>query len=46
MARGLTRDEATSVIVKGFASMDIAGLPPLLATELERAMKLSQEQAL
>ncbi|MFH1485060.1 MAG: SufD family Fe-S cluster assembly protein [Chloroflexota bacterium] len=46
MARGLTRDEATSAIVKGFISMDIKGLPPGLETQLHRAIKLSQRQAL
>jgi len=46
MARGLTRDEATSAIVKGFISMDVKGLPPLLARELEQVSELGQEQAM
>ena len=36
MSRGLTEDEAASMIVKGFLSMDIAGLPPELAAETKK----------
>lgn len=35
MARGLTQEEATSLIVKGFLSMDIEGLPEALKYELD-----------
>lgn len=41
MSRGLTEDEAASMIVKGFLSMDIAGLPPELASETKRMIDLS-----
>lgn len=41
MSRGLTEDEAASMIVKGFLSMDIAGLPPELAAETKRMIDLS-----
>ncbi len=43
MARGLTRDEATATIVRGFLRVDIEGLPPMLSTELNRAIEASQE---
>jgi len=43
MARGLTRDEATATIVRGFLRVDIEGLPPMLSAELQRAIKASQE---
>ena len=41
MSRGLTEDEAASMIVKGFLSMDIAGLPPELAAETKKMIDLS-----
>jgi Fe-S cluster assembly scaffold protein SufB len=43
MARGLTRDEATATIVRGFLNVDIDGLPPLLNDELKKAIKDSEE---
>jgi Fe-S cluster assembly scaffold protein SufB len=43
MARGLTRSEATATIVRGFLRVDIAGLPPLLSTELRRAIEASEK---
>jgi Fe-S cluster assembly scaffold protein SufB len=43
MARGLTRDEATATIVRGFLKVDIEGLPPMLSAELNRAIEASQE---
>jgi hypothetical protein len=42
MARGLTRDEATAIIVRGFLKVDIEGLPPMLSAELERAIQSSE----
>jgi hypothetical protein len=39
MARGLTREEATSTIVKGFVSLEIKGLPDQLKEELQRAIE-------
>jgi len=41
MARGLTEDEAASMIVRGFLSMDITGLPPELAAETKKMLDLS-----
>jgi len=42
MARGLTRDEATATIVRGFLHVDIEGLPAMLNQELQRAVKASE----
>lgn len=46
MARGLTRDEATAAIVRGFLRVDIEGLPPLLADELKRAVEASEKEVM
>ena len=43
MARGLTRSEATATIVRGFLRVDIEGLPPLLSSELQRAVEASEK---
>ncbi len=43
MARGLTRDEATAMIVRGFLNVDIEGLPPELEAELKRAIEESEK---
>ena len=43
MSRGLTRDEATAMIVRGFLKVDIQGLPPMLEAELKKAIENSQE---
>jgi len=42
-SRGLTEEEATSMIVRGFLSMDITGLPPELANETKRMIDMSLE---
>ena len=42
MARGLTRTEATAVIVSGFLNVDIEGLPSMLSAELRRAVEASE----
>lgn len=44
MSRGLTEDEATATIVRGFLNVDIPGLPPKLKAEIDRAVKLSQQE--
>jgi len=46
MARGLTRDEATAAIVRGFLRVDIEGLPPLLAEELKKAVEASEKDVM
>jgi hypothetical protein len=43
MSRGLTEDEATSTIVRGFLSVDIPGLPDQLKAEIDRAIEASDE---
>ncbi|MDD5191160.1 MAG: SufD family Fe-S cluster assembly protein [Dehalococcoidales bacterium] len=43
MARGLTREEATATIVRGFLRVDIEGLPQMLNEELKRAIKDSEK---
>ncbi len=43
MSRGLTRDEATATIVRGFLRVDIEGLPVQLADELRQAVEMSQK---
>ena len=43
MMRGLTRDEATATIVRGFLRVDIEGLPPELNLELQRAIEVSEK---
>lgn len=44
MSRGLSEDEATATIVRGFLSVDIPGLPPQLRSEIDRAVELSQKE--
>ena len=44
MARGLTRTEATAVIVRGFLNVDIEGLPPMLSAELCRDVEASGKE--
>jgi Fe-S cluster assembly scaffold protein SufB len=46
MARGLTQNEATSAIVRGFLRVDIEGLPPILADELQRVVKSSEKEVM
>jgi Fe-S cluster assembly scaffold protein SufB len=46
MARGLSRDAAVSTIVRGFLSVDIEGLPPDLAAQIQHATDLSQQDAM
>lgn len=43
MSRGLSEDEATSTIVRGFLSVDIPGLPDQLKSEIDRAIAASDE---
>jgi hypothetical protein len=39
MSRGLTRDEATSAIVRGFLELEIKGLPEALKREIDKAIE-------
>lgn len=43
MARGLTEEQAASMIVRGFLDMDITGLPDKLAEETQKVIDLSLE---
>lgn len=44
MSRGLSEDEATATIVRGFLNVDIPGLPPQLKAEIDRAVDLSEKE--
>jgi Fe-S cluster assembly scaffold protein SufB len=44
MSRGLSQDEATSTIVRGFLSVDIPGLPPQLKAEIDKAVEESNKE--
>jgi Fe-S cluster assembly scaffold protein SufB len=44
MSRGLSRDAATAMIVRGFLHVDIEGLPPELAEELRHAVEISEKE--
>jgi Fe-S cluster assembly protein SufB len=44
MARGLTRDEATAAIIRGFLKVDIQGLPAMLNEEMQKAVKASEQE--
>jgi Fe-S cluster assembly scaffold protein SufB len=46
MSRGLSEDEATSTIVRGFLSVDIPGLPPQLKAEIDRAIEGSDKEVM
>lgn len=45
-ARGLTEDEATATIVRGFLSVDIPGLPRELQAEIDRAVEASDKDVM
>jgi uncharacterized protein len=44
MSRGLSQDEATATIVRGFLSVDIPGLPDQLKAEIDRAIQASDKE--
>ncbi|MEA2038939.1 MAG: SufD family Fe-S cluster assembly protein [Thermodesulfobacteriota bacterium] len=46
MARGISEHEATSLIVKGFLSLDIVGLPDDLKKEMERIIDETDVEAM
>jgi hypothetical protein len=46
MSRGLSEDEATSTIVRGFLSVDIPGLPEPLKAEIDKAIEASDKDAM
>ncbi|MFZ2071714.1 MAG: SufD family Fe-S cluster assembly protein [Halobacteriota archaeon] len=46
MARGLSEEEATSVIIRGFLNVDITGLPDALARETKRMFDTSLQKVM
>ena len=46
MARGLSEEEATSTIVRGFLHVEIEGLPKELKAEMDRAVEISEKSLL
>jgi hypothetical protein len=46
MSRGLSEDQATSTIVRGFLSVDIKGLPSALKEEIDRTIETSNKDTL
>ena len=46
MARGLSEEEATATIVRGFLHVDIEGLPPELKAEMDRVVEISEKSLL
>ena len=46
MARGLTEEEATATIVRGFLDVKIEGLPPELQAELDKVIETSRKSLL
>ena len=46
MARGLTEEEATATIVRGFLHVDIEGLPTELKAEMDKAVELNEKSLL
>ena len=43
MTRGLSRDEATSLIIRGFMDIEVKGLPEVLKREIDRAIELVEK---
>jgi len=46
MARGLSEEEATATIVRGFIKVDITGLPEHLKTKIDQAISLGEKNFL
>ncbi len=46
MARGLSEEEATATIVRGFLNVNIEGLPPILAAEMQKMVEELEDKAL
>jgi hypothetical protein len=44
MSRGLSEDEATATVVRGFLSVDIPGLPAGLKAEIDRAVDQTEKE--
>ncbi len=46
MSRGLSEEEATSTIVRGFLNVDMPGLPPQLKAEVDKAIEMSDKDVM
>ena len=46
MSRGMTQDEATATIIRGFMEIDIKGIPPALKREIDKAIELAEKELL
>jgi Fe-S cluster assembly scaffold protein SufB len=46
MSRGLSEEEATSTIVRGFLNVDMPGLPPQLKAEIDKAIEMSEKDVM
>jgi len=46
MSRGLSEEEATATIVRGFLNVDIPGLPPQLKAEIDKAIEMSEKDVM
>jgi Fe-S cluster assembly scaffold protein SufB len=46
MSRGLSEDEATATIVRGFLNIDIPELPSQLKAEIDKAVELSEKDVM
>ncbi len=46
MSRGLSRDEAVSLIIRGFMDVDIKDIPDILKREIEKAVKIVEKDLL
>ncbi len=46
MSRGLSRDEATSAIVRGFMEIEIKGLPDALKEAIDRTIEMAEKDLL
>jgi len=46
MSRGLTEEQATATIVRGFLNVDIPGLPPQLKAEIDKAIEMSEKDVM
>ncbi len=46
MARGLSSEEATSAIIRGFLDVEIKGIPEQLQREIKRAISMGEERLL
>jgi len=42
MARGLTSEEATAAIVRGFLDIEMKGVPASIGEEIQRALKMEE----